>query len=224
MTQEAETTLAYFETSIGKKLAMAISGLVVLGFVVAHMLGNLQIYLGPERLDAYAELLAGLGSLLWVFRGVILLAAVVHVVSAYQVARQSWAARPVRYARKRYVATSYAARTMRIGGPIIALFVIYHLLHLTWNVIAPGGASASPYERVVNGFGVWWVVLAYVVAMIAVGLHLRHGTYSALTTLGLNTSERVRRNLNRLAYLVAGVITVGFLLPPLTIFVVWVGA
>jgi succinate dehydrogenase / fumarate reductase cytochrome b subunit len=95
--------------------------------------------------------------------------------------------------------------------------VIFHLLHFTWNTIHPGGASGSPYERVVNGFSVWWVVLAYVVAMLAVGLHLRHGMYSALTTLGANTSELVRRRLNLLAYAVAGVVTVGFLLPPFAI-------
>ena len=97
--------------------------------------------------------------------------------------------------------------------------MIYHLLHLTWNVVAPGGASDSPYERLVNGFQIWWVVLAYTVAMIAVCFHLRHGTYSALTTLGAQHREpRARRRLNLLAYVVAAVITVGFLLPPFAIF------
>jgi succinate dehydrogenase / fumarate reductase cytochrome b subunit len=90
-------------------------------------------------------------------------------------------------------------------------------MHLTWNIIHPGGAAAEPYDRVVNGFQIWSVVLAYTIAMIAVGFHVRHGTWSALTTLGANTSSLARRRLNVLAYAVAGVITVGFLLPPFAI-------
>jgi succinate dehydrogenase / fumarate reductase cytochrome b subunit len=226
MTQEADTTLAYFETSIGKKLAMAISGLVVLGFVVAHMLGNLQIYLGPERLNAYAELLTGLGSLLWVFRGVILLAAVVHVVSAYQVARQSWAARPVRYARKRYVATSYAARTMRVGGPIIALFVIYHLLHLTGGQLHPDAASydaADVYANVVRGFGVWWVAAIYIAAMGLVGLHLYHGVWSMFQSVGLGRPTWVRWR-RALAVLIALAVSAGNISIPVAVLTGAVGA
>jgi succinate dehydrogenase / fumarate reductase cytochrome b subunit len=95
--------------------------------------------------------------------------------------------------------------------------VIYHLLHLTWNTIHPGGAAAEPYQRVVNGFQIWSVVLAYTIAMIAVGFHLRHGMWSALTTLGANTSSLARQRLNLLAYAVAGVVTIGFLLPPFAI-------
>ena len=103
---------------------------------------------------------------------------------------------------KRGVQRSYASFTLRWGGIIILLFVVYHLLHLTWNVSAPGGASASPYERLVNGFQIWWLVLAYTIAMLAVGLHLRHGVWSALTTLGANTGPNARRRLNLLAYAV----------------------
>ena len=97
------------------------------------------------------------------------------------------------------------------------LFVIYHLLHLTWNAIHPGGAAAEPYDRVVNGFQIWSVVLAYTIAMIAVGFHVRHGTWSALTTLGANTSSLARQRLNVIAYVVAAVVTIGFLLPPFAI-------
>jgi succinate dehydrogenase / fumarate reductase, cytochrome b subunit len=95
--------------------------------------------------------------------------------------------------------------------------VIYHLLHLTWNIIHPGGAAATPYARVVNGFQIWSVVLAYTIAVIAVGLHVRHGTWSALTTLGANTSSLARQRLNVIAYAVAGLLTIGFLLPPFAI-------
>jgi succinate dehydrogenase / fumarate reductase cytochrome b subunit len=100
---------------------------------------------------------------------------------------------------------------------VIVLFVIYHLLHLTWNIIHPGGAAAEPYDRLVNGFQIWSVVLAYTIAVIVVGLHVRHGTWSALTTLGANTSSLARRRLNALAYAVAGLLTIGFLLPPFAI-------
>src|SRR5699024_1032114 len=100
--------------------------------------------------------------------------------------------------------------TRRWGGVVIALFVVYHLLHLTWNVIHPGGATDSPYQRVVNGFGIWWVTLSYTVALLAVGFHLRHGVWSAFATLGANTSPARRRHLNVLATAVALVVTVGF--------------
>ncbi len=100
---------------------------------------------------------------------------------------------------------------------MILFFVLYHLLHLTWNVVHPGGAAPDPYQRVVNGFQMLSVVLLYTVAMVAVGFHLRHGIWSALTTLGANTSTAARRRLNLAAYAVAGVVTIGFLLPPYSI-------
>jgi succinate dehydrogenase / fumarate reductase, cytochrome b subunit len=115
------------------------------------------------------------------------------------------------------VQRTYASFTLRWGGVVILLFVIYHLLHLTWNIVHPGGAAAEPYDRLVNGFQIWSVVLAYTIAVIAVGLHVRHGTWSALTTLGANTSSLARQRLNVLAYAVAGLLTVGFLLPPFAI-------
>jgi succinate dehydrogenase / fumarate reductase, cytochrome b subunit len=106
---------------------------------------------------------------------------------------------------------------MRWGGVIIALFVIYHILHLTTNHVAPGGASDSPYERMVNGFQIWWVVLSYLIALLAVGYHLWHGIFSALATLGVNKASR-ERALHVIATVIAAVITVGFLVPPFSIF------
>ena len=219
MTQEANIPLPYFETSLGKKVVMAVSGVVVLGFVLVHMLGNLQVYLGPERINAYAGMLAGLGGILWVFRAVILLAALVHVVSAYQVARQSWSARPVGYARQSYLATTYAARTMRLGGPIIALFVIYHLLHLTTGHLHPDAASydaADVYANVVRGFSVWWVSAIYVVTMVLVGLHLYHGVFSMFQSVGLSRPTWVRWR-RGLAVLFALAVTVGNISIPVAV-------
>ena len=210
---------------------MAVTGLIMVGYLIAHMYGNLKVFGGKEAFDTYAHHLRSFGEpvlphegLLWVVRVVLLASVIGHTYAAVKLWRRAYAARG---GAKRYysskgrlgVQRSYASFTLRWGGVIILLFVIYHLLHLTVNVIAPGGASASPYERVVNGFQIWWVVLAYTVAMVAVGLHLRHGMWSALTTLGANTSSRARRRLNILAYAVTGIVTLGFLLPPYSILV-----
>lgn len=210
---------------------MAISGLVLIGYLLAHMYGNLKVFAGQASFDGYAEHLRELGEpilphegALWIIRVVLLAAVGGHIYAAVKLWARARQARGGGGA-KRYQSTkgrtgvqrTYASFTLRWGGIVIALFVIFHLLHFTWNTIHPGGASDSPYERVVNGFGVWWVVVSYTLAMVAVGFHLRHGMWSALTTLGLNTSALARRRLNLLAYVVAGVITVGFLLPPYSI-------
>jgi succinate dehydrogenase / fumarate reductase cytochrome b subunit len=207
---------------------MAISGLILVLYLLAHMYGNLKIFSGQAAFDDYSHHLRELGEpllphtgALWIIRVVLLLAVVVHAYSAFKL----WArANKARGGAKRYqtshnkrgVQRSYASFTMRWGGVIVILFVVYHLLHLTWNTISPGGASDSPYERVVNGFEVWWVVLSYTVALIAVGLHLRHGLFSATQTLGYNTARK-QRNLNLVAIAVALVVTVGFLIPPFSV-------
>ncbi len=219
------------------KAAMAVTGLMMVGFLLAHMYGNLKIFSGPAAFDDYSHHLRTLGEpylpfggALWILRVVLLAAVLVHIYSAVTLWRRARTAVGGRGGQRyestkarRGVQRTYASFTMRWGGVIIALFVIYHLLHLTGNVIHPGGASDSPYERVVNGFGVWWVTLSYAVALLALGFHLRHGFWSAFATLGANTSLRRRRILNILATIVALVITVGFLIPPLVILFGWVG-
>jgi succinate dehydrogenase / fumarate reductase, cytochrome b subunit len=222
-------------TTVGFKALMAVSGLIMILYLLAHMYGNLKVFAGQEAFDEYAHHLRVLGEpllpysgALWVIRIVLLASVVVHMVSAFILWRRSLEARG---GVKRYYSTkartgvqrSYASFTLRWGGVVILLFVIYHLLHLTWNVVAPGGASDSPYQRLINGFQIWWVLLAYLVAMIAIAFHLRHGVWSALTTLGLNTSALARRRLNAAAYIVAAIVTIGFLLPPFAIFFRWVG-
>ncbi len=210
---------------------MAVSGIVLIGYLLAHMYGNLKVFAGQAAFDEYAHHLRTIGEpvlphagLLWVIRVVLLVAVVAHAYAAFKLWKRNHAGRG---GAKRYhapraargVQRSYSSFTLRWGGIIIALFVIFHLLNFTWQVVTPGGASASPYERVVNGFSVWWLVAVYTVAMLAVGFHLRHGTWSALTTLGANTSTVARHRLNLIAYAVAGVVTVGFLLPPFSILV-----
>jgi succinate dehydrogenase / fumarate reductase cytochrome b subunit len=218
-------------TTVALKALMAVSGLVMVAYLLAHMYGNLKIFAGQASFDGYAEHLRELGEpilpregLLWIIRVVLLAAIIGHTYAAVKLWGRARKARGGGSA-KRYHSTkgrtgvqrTYASFTLRWGGVVIGLFVIFHLLHFTWNTIHPGGASGSPYERVVNGFSVWWVVLAYTLAMVAVGFHLRHGMWSAMTTLGANTSSTARHRLNVLAYAVAGAVTVGFLLPPFSI-------
>jgi succinate dehydrogenase / fumarate reductase, cytochrome b subunit len=208
---------------------MAVTGLILIGYLLAHMYGNLKIFAGAAAFNEYAHHLRALGEpllphtgALWVIRVVLIVSVLAHMYAAFNL----WSrAHKARGGTRRYhsnksrtgVQRTYASFTLRWGGVVILLFVIYHLMHLTWNIIQPGGAAAEPYDRVVNGFQIWSVVLAYTIAMIAVGFHVRHGTWSALTTLGANTSSLARRRLNVLAYAVAGVVTVGFLLPPFAI-------
>ena len=181
------TTMTFYRTAVGKKVVMAITGFIVFGFVVVHMLGNLQIYMGPEQLDKYAAFLQGLGGLLWVARGVLLISIGLHIWSAAAVTLQDWGARPQGYVKQKYRETTYAARTMWWGGPIIALFVIYHVLHFTTGDVHPTASAfdqTTVYNNVVRGFQIWWASAVYIVACLFVALHLYHGVWSMLQTLG----------------------------------------
>jgi succinate dehydrogenase / fumarate reductase, cytochrome b subunit len=216
-------------STVALKALMAITGLILIGFLLAHMYGNLKIFAGPVAYNDYSHHLRTLGEpllpysgALWILRAVLIVSVLGHMYAAFNL----WSrAHRARGGTRRYrsnksrtgVQRTYSSFTLRWGGVVILLFVIYHLLHLTWNVIHPGGAAAEPYQRVVNGFQIWYVVLAYTIALIAVSFHVRHGTWSALTTLGANTSSLARQRLNIAAYIVAGVLTVGFLLPPYAI-------
>lgn len=196
--------LSLYRTTIGKKVVMAVTGLILVGFVVAHMVGNLKIYLGAEAINAYAGFLRDVGeplfpreTLLWIARLVLLGSVVLHITAATQLTILDRASRPQRYAVKK-VTTSYAARTMRWGGIIILLFVVYHILHLTLGVVgyAPGvyrpedpNSGYQTFDNVVNGFTAWPVSLFYILAMCALALHLFHGTWSMFQTLGLNSGR-----------------------------------
>jgi succinate dehydrogenase / fumarate reductase cytochrome b subunit len=178
----------FLETTIGKKAIMAATGIVLFGFVVAHMIGNLQVYLGPLAMNEYArslrELLHGAG--LWVARGVLLAAVVLHVWAAVALTAENRRARPHNYRRRRWQESTYASRTMAWSGPILALFVIYHLLHLTTGALHPDFVEGDVYHNFIAGFRVLPVSIAYMAAMLALGLHLHHGVWSMLQTLGLS--------------------------------------
>jgi len=210
---------AFWQSTIGKKVVMAATGLIMIGYVVLHMAGNLQIFLGPEKLDAYSYFLHHqAGELLWVVRAVLLVSVALHIVAARQLTRIDSAARPIGYARLDPQASTLSSRTMRWGGVILALFILFHLLHFTTGTIRPTAFDpADVYGNLTRAFRVWWVVLIYVAAMIALGLHLYHGGWSAVRTLGLarpSASPMTRP----VAALIAVLVWVGFTIVPLSIF------
>jgi succinate dehydrogenase / fumarate reductase cytochrome b subunit len=220
----ATRVLTFYGTSVGKKVVMAVTGFIVFGFITVHMLGNLQIFLGPAKLNGYAHFLKSSAAFLWGFRGVMILAAVLHILSATQVTLQSWAARPQGYAVQRYRETTYAARTMRWGGPIIGLFVVYHLLHFTTGQLhqsAPNFNGTDVYNNVVTGFQVPWVSAVYLVAVAMVGLHLYHGVWSMLQTLGA-AHPRYNRWRRVFAVLFALAVTGGMMAVPISVLAGWV--
>src|SRR6266481_571466 len=217
-------------TMVGKKVVMAVTGGVLVGFVIAHMLGNLKIFLGAQAIDTYAvflrtmgEPMSPYGGLLWVARIVLLACVALHITAAVQLTRMNWAARPQGYDTKQSIATTYAARTMRWSGVILALFIVYHLLHLTAGVVSfqPGEfVHLAVYHNVVAGFSVWYVSLFYIVAMACLCLHLDHGIWSMLQTLGWNNA-RTTPALQALSRGVALVVFVGFISVPVAVLAGW---
>jgi succinate dehydrogenase / fumarate reductase cytochrome b subunit len=218
-------------TMVGKKVVMAVTGLVMVGFVIAHMLGNLKIFRSAETIDAYAVFLRTIGEpmftyglLLWVVRIVLLICVALHITAAVQLTRTSVAARPHGYDTKRSIATTFAARTMRWSGAVLALYIVFHLLHLTAGAVGfqPGQFQhLSVYHNVVAAFSVWYVALLYIVAMACLGLHLDHAIWSMLQTLGWNNA-RTTPALKTLSRGVALVVFAGFISVPVAVLAGWV--
>jgi succinate dehydrogenase / fumarate reductase cytochrome b subunit len=214
-----------YRSTIGKKIVMAVTGLLMLAFVVVHMLGNLKIFFGQSDFDGYAHWLRTIGDpvvqqswYLWVQRTVLTLALIGHIWAAASLSRQDLRARPVGYQYRRR--GGYATSTMRWGGVILLLFIVYHILDLTLGVANPGPDHAGPYGRVVADFHVWYITLAYVVAMLALCLHIWHGLWSAANTLGVNKATTTAYR--TAASVIAVAITVGFLIVPFGVIVGWV--
>jgi succinate dehydrogenase / fumarate reductase, cytochrome b subunit len=229
--RSSNPAVALWGTMIGKKVVMAATGLVLVGFVIAHMLGNLKVFLGAEAINTYAVFLRTMGEplfpgglLLWLVRIILLTCVALHITAAVQLTRMNWVARPRGYDTKRSIATTYSARTMRWSGVILALFVVYHLLHLTAGVVGfqPGEFHhLSVYDNVVAGFSVWYVSLLYIVAMAAVCLHLDHGFWSMLQTLGWNNA-RTTSALHALSRVAALIVFAGFISVPVAVLAGWV--
>jgi succinate dehydrogenase / fumarate reductase cytochrome b subunit len=218
-----------YRSSVGKKALMAISGLIGIGFLIVHMYGNLKIFQGPEYFNNYAAGLRSFGApvlghthFLWIARFVLLGAVVLHIAMAYQLTRQDLASRGMRYKVKRDVQATYASRTMRWGGVLVFLFIVYHIANLTLGLVGfgpgqyrhPEGDVFSAYSNTVNAFRFVPTTILYVVAMLALGLHLYHGFWSMFQTLGLN-SYRTNGLLRILSIAVALVLTAGFIAVPL---------
>ena len=181
-----------YRSAIGKKAVMAITGVILFGWIFLHMVGNLKLYLGAEHMNEYGHWLRTLGTpampesgALWAARLFLLVCVVLHIHAAWALTVMNRKARPVGYRSRDYVASSYASRTMRWGGVIILLFIIYHLLHLTTGDAHPSFVKDDPYHNVVMGFRVWWVAAVYIVANLALGLHLYHGVWSMFNSVGI---------------------------------------
>jgi succinate dehydrogenase / fumarate reductase cytochrome b subunit len=185
--------------SVAKKVVMAISGIIMLLFLIAHMIGNLHVFQGAESFNDYSQWLRTFGepalpprTLLTAIEVVLLLSVVAHMASAIALWRQARLARPEPYVVKKSVAQSYASRTMRWGGVIISLFVVYHILDLTFGVANPDGTDSTPYDRLVASFQNPFATAVYVITLILLGMHLRHGIWSATQTLGQSNKRRER--------------------------------
>jgi len=223
--------LALWSSVIGKKVVMAVTGAALVLFVIAHMLGNLKIFSGPEEINAYSRFLRevgwpelGYGQLLWAVRTVLLVSAVLHITAAVQLTRMNWQARPVGYESKRNVETTWGAMTMRWGGVLLAVFIVFHLFHFTGGMVGfePGQfEDLMVYQNVVAGFSVWPIALFYIIAMGALALHLDHGIWSMLQTLGWVTIGNTK-SLRTISRIVALIIFAGFISVPISVLAGWV--
>jgi len=216
-----------FTRTIALKAIMAVTGLALFGFVIGHMIGNLQVYLplganGVWALDSYGEWLRelGHGGAIWVARGGLLAALVLHVGAAWALTRRSWAARPVAYRQWKAKESTYASRTMRVSGPLIFLFIVYHLMHLTWGNAHHDYRAGGVHHNVTTGLAQPLVTGVYVVAILALGIHLYHGIWSLLQTLGLSHPryETLRRGA---AGALAALVVVGNVSSPIAALAGW---
>jgi succinate dehydrogenase / fumarate reductase cytochrome b subunit len=212
-----------WDSTIGKKVVMAVTGLIMLGFLVAHLLGNLKIFFGMVEFNGYAHWLRTLGEpilhfgwALWILRVVLVLAVVGHGISAYQLSRRDIAARPEKYVHKKQRA-SYATRTMRWGGVILGLYIIWHILDLTTGTVHTGRfQEGHPYENLVGTFSHWWNDIIYMAAILSLGLHIQHGFWSMAQTLGIGSATR-NRVFKATGNVLAIGLTAGFLSLPISV-------
>jgi succinate dehydrogenase / fumarate reductase cytochrome b subunit len=213
----------FFRSTIGLKFLMAITGLIWVGFVLGHMLGNLKLYIGAAEINAYGHHLREFGyplmpkmAFLWIVRAVLLAALLIHIRSAILLTRRAHAARPVGYKMNQFAESTYASRSMRWGGFFLAVFIVFHLLHLTTGQLHSNFEHGEVYANVVSGFSVVWVSILYLLAMIPLGMHLYHGVWSCLQTLGASHPEyNVLRK--RIAIAVALIVVAGNISFPLAV-------
>ena len=228
-----QRALTLTKTTIGKKAIMALSGVVMLGFVIGHLSGNLKAFASPAAFNEYSAWLRTMPGVLWGTRLVLLGALAAHMASAFSLWSRNRDARKNRYAKKRDLATDYAAKTMYWTGPILFFYVAFHLVHLTFGGMIFGEESAvfgiegytwdhsNPYNNMVYGFQHWAVVVPYVLGVTAMGMHLFHGIWSAFQTVGFNHPRynHLRRDLS---IALAVFLTLGFLSIPAAVLMGWI--
>ena len=209
---------SFLASSIGKKVVMAATGVILFGFVVGHMLGNLQAYLGPAALNHYAESLRAVPALLWTARAVLVAAAALHVWAAYSLTRMNQKARPQGYRKRETRESTLASRTMRWSGVLLLAFIVYHLMHFTFGARAvhPSFVRGDVYHNFVTGLRVLPVAAFYVAAMFALGFHLYHGVWSMMQTLGLS-HPRYNELRHRFAVAITAVVVAGNVSFPLAV-------
>jgi succinate dehydrogenase / fumarate reductase cytochrome b subunit len=214
-----------WQSTIGKKYVMAVTGLIWFGYLILHLWGNIKIYAGPEFLNEYGGFLRSVGEpffgasqLLWLARIILIPAFVLHVWAAVQLTARDASSRPRGYSMRRNLESSFASRTMIWGGVFIFLFLIYHLLDFTFGTVNPSYEEGNIYHNVVASFHVLPVAVLYILAMVAVGLHLFHGIWSTFQTLGWNTA-RSTRLVRNVATFVAVLLTIGNISIPVSVLV-----
>jgi len=208
--------VSFYQSTIGKKIVVAGTGLILFGFVIGHMLGNLQAFAGAEKINNYADFLKSNPLILWGTRILLLISVFFHGLATVQLTRINRASRPVGYQNKKNINSTFASRVMIFSGLLLAVFIVYHLLHFTVGVVHPNFDANDVYANMVVGFSVKIVSLFYILAMIALGLHLFHGVWSVFQTLGLN-HEKYNCWRRVLAVSVAILITAGFISIPLAV-------
>ncbi len=209
----------FYASMVGKKVVMGVTGLIGVGFVLLHSLGNLLVFRGPEAINSYSHFLRSTGELLWTLRIVLVVAVILHVIATVQLTVQSRAARPIGYTRRESQVATIASRTMRWGGALLLVFIVLHILHFTTGTIRPAGMFSSDdvYANVVSSFRVWWVTLFYVFAMVALGLHIFHGAWSSVRSLGVSppSPQPLHR---KISVLIAILVWAAFTAVPVAVF------
>jgi len=210
---------SFWQSTNGKKVVMAVTGVIMFLFLIGHLLGNLLVFGGPEAINSYARFLHFDETLLWIIRIILIACVVLHIIATVQLGLRNKRARPVGYSRKQAINSSYASRTMYWSGPIVLAFIIFHLLQFTAGTIHPDATfiAGDVYHNLVTGFRVWWVAAWYIFALILLGLHLRHGLWSMLQSVGLAHSLHRERVLKRVALWVATILILGYISIPISI-------
>jgi succinate dehydrogenase / fumarate reductase cytochrome b subunit len=206
----------FWDSTLGKKIVMAVTGAIGFAYLIAHVIGNLLVFRGATKINAYAGFLKSNPGLLWAARAILLVAVIAHIVAAFQLTRISQKSRPIGYKLWRSVGSDFASRTMRWTGPLVGVFIVYHLFHFTLGTVHPDFREGQVYHNITTGFRVWYVSAFYIVAMLALFGHLYHGAWSMFQSVGLN-HPKYNQLVRALATIVTIVVVVGFISIPVAV-------